>query len=453
MRFTPVAPFALLPLLAGVAAACSSAVDPGLAAGATGSGGAGSATATTASVTTAVSTATASSGTGGGGVDIGQPSNVYPAPHPDGPTVAAFGGPILATPKLYPIFFSNDNATLRTKVEDFESKLGSTKYWAATTSEYGVGPITASMPIELAETATGSLDDTAIQTWLLGKINGNDPAFPADPNGIFIIHYPAGVSTTLNGGPMGTQNSCLDFGGYHSNVVLDGAHQNQNIAYSVIPRCGTFGQLTGVDAVTGTLSHEIIEAVTDPFPMVSPAYASIDPKHAYWQRFLGGGEVGDMCENRPDAFTVFPEMPYTVQRTWSNKASQTGHQPCVPALAGELYFNAVPVLTDNVKAVVQGQTVYVKGVKIAVGKTKIVELDLFSDADTGGPWQVDVQDVSANFGQPHLTLNLDQFSGQNGQKLHLSITVDSAGNNNTETFIVTSSLGQVQHSWLGIVGS
>lgn len=446
MRLASLASLALFPVLAGVAAACGSTVDPGLTGGTTGTGGTGGASTTT---TTSIAT-TVSTGTGtGGGPDIGQPSNVYPAPHPEGPMVTALGGPVLATPKLYPIFFSNDNLTLRTKLEDFASKVGKTQYWAATTSEYGVGPITASSPIELTETATGPLDDASIQAWLAGKINGNDPAFPADPNGIFIIHYPAGVSTTITGGS-GTQHSCQDFGGYHSNITVDGAHQNLDIAYSVIPRCGNFGQLSGVDAVTGTETHEIIEAVTDPFPMSSPDYATIDGKHAYWERFLGGGEVGDMCEMRADAFTKLPELPYTVQRTWSNLASKLGHEPCVPAPVGELYFNAVPVLNDNVKATVLGQTVYVKGVKIAVGKSRTIEIDLFSDTDTGGPWQVDVQELTQT---PNLDLTLDQYSGQNGQKLHLTITVNSAGKNNTETFLITSTLGQVQHSWLGIVGS
>jgi hypothetical protein len=42
-----------------------------------------------------------------------------------------------------------------------------------------------------------------------------------------------------------------------------------------------------------------------------------------------------------------------------------------------------------------------KGVKIPVGQSKTIELDLFSDGDTGGPWLVDVKDYSAQQpGQP-----------------------------------------------------
>ena len=81
-----------------------------------------------------------------------------------------------------------------------------------------------------------------------------------------------------------------------------------------------------------------------------------------------------------------------MQRTWSNKAAPAGHDPCVPALPGEVYFNAAPVLNDNITVDVIGQTSRCKGVKIAVGETKTIEIDLFSDAATGGPWTVAVQD-------------------------------------------------------------
>jgi hypothetical protein len=235
----------------------------------------------------------------------------------------------------------------------------------------------------------------------------------------------------------------------------------------VIPRCDNFDNMVGIDAVTATESHEIIEAVTDPTPEpttalgadfavpTTPAYAQCDDQDIYWLRALGGGETGDMCAQFDNAFTKFAEMPkFTVQRTWSNKAAKAGHDPCQPTQPGAVYFMAAPVLSDQITYSLFGQMVNVRGVKIAVGESKTIDLDLFSDGDTGGPWTVSAQDASAGMGQPaKLSFNLDRSTGVNGEKLHLTITVNTAGKNKTETFFVDSTLGDQRNTWVGVVGN
>jgi hypothetical protein len=307
-------------------------------------------------------------------------------------------------------------------------------------------------PVNLTEAAPATIDDSAIQTWLAGKLNGDDPAWPAaDANTVYVLHYPTGTTVTAGGGA-GT--SCTDFGGYHDNITLDANHASLDVAYAVVPRCPSFGDLMGLDAVTGAESHELIEAVTDPNPSTNPAYASVEDKFFYWQRVLGGSEVGDMCAQFPNVFTKFSELPYMVQRTWSNQAAAAGHDPCVPALPNEVYFNAAPVLPDSIMATFMGQSLTQQGVKIPVGMSKTIELDLFSDGDTKGPFTVTAKDTAELFGQtPHLTLSLDKTSGVNGEKLHLTITVMTASKNNRETFIVATKLGQQENLWIGMVGN
>jgi len=117
--------------------------------------------------------------------------------------------------------------------------------------------------------------------------------------------------------------------------------------------------MSGIDAVTATGSHEIVEAATDPFPQsmgAAPGYSQPDEAHLYWLFGLGGGETGDMCAQQPGAFTKFAELPYVVQRTWSNIAAKQGHDPCVPPLPGEVFFNSVPVLNDTITFNI-GQTI------------------------------------------------------------------------------------------------
>ncbi|APR81222.1 Hypothetical protein A7982_06569 [Minicystis rosea] len=438
-----------LPILVGaVAVACGGVEKAMEASSTTGSGGAGGeATTTSSSTTTTTTTTTGSGGTGG---DNGMPSDVYPAPHPTPPTVINYGGPVLKTPKIIPVFFANDDATMIAQIKDFSSKVGGTAYWTANTKEYGVGVATAGDAVELTEEAPSNIDDTDIQTWLAGKLNGDDPAWPAaDANTVYVLNYPSGTTITSQGA-----GSCTSFGGYHSNITLDDAHAKRDVAYAVIPRCDFFGEMTGIDAVTATSSHEIIEASTDPYPMTNPTYAMMDDQHIYWLRVLGGGETADMCAQFDNAFTQFDELPYVVQRSWSNKAAKAGHDPCVPALPNAVYFNAAPVLPDNVTYSLYGQQVTVKGVKIPLGESKTIELDLFSDGPTGGPWTVEAKDVSALFGQKaKLDLVLDRDSGQNGEKLHLTITVNGTGMNKTESFIVESTLDGQKNIWIGVVGN
>jgi hypothetical protein len=56
-------------------------------------------------------------------------------------------------------------------------------------------------------------------------------------------------------------------------------------------------------------------------------------------------------------------------------------------------------------------------------------------------------------GASNLDLSLDESSGQNGQKLHLTIGVTKASQFNAELIYVTSTLGQQQNAWVGIIGN
>jgi hypothetical protein len=300
----------------------------------------------------------------------------------------------------------------------------------------------------LAEAAPATIDDTGIQTWLLDKLtNPSDagPTWPAnDANTVYVLHYPASTTITLQ-----NSSSCQAFGGYHSNATLP---DNTDVAYAVIPRCTNFPPLMGIDAITGTESHELAEAATDPYPQTQPAYAQVDDAHFYWERVLGGGEVGDMCAQFPGVWNKWPSISYTVQSIWSNQNALAGHDPCQPS-AAPVYFNAAPVLPDTVTISTFGQSVVVKAVKIPVGMSRTIDVDLFSDGPTSGPFTVAAKDTASAFGgaNPYLQLSLDRNTGVNGQILHLTIKVLQAGKHNTETFFMTSKLNGVENLWIGIV--
>src|SRR5580704_8110606 len=235
--------FAFLGLISiALASACGNNVETGQSSGTAGAGGEHTTTSATTGTeaTTATSSVSTSSSSSG--------STMYPAPHPPPPQVISGGGPVLASPRIVPIFFSNDDPTEEGQIQDFVAQVGATSYWTAAVSEYGVGPATAVPPVELAETATGMLTDADVQNWLAAKLNADLLPAP-DANTVYVIHYPSGVTIVEQDPALGgTIESCQTFGGYHESITLDANHDGVPVAFAVIPRCQSFGDLLGIDA-------------------------------------------------------------------------------------------------------------------------------------------------------------------------------------------------------------
>lgn len=383
-------------------------------------------------------------------LDHGAPSDVYPAPHPEPPQVVTAGGPVLKAPRVVPIFFKGD--AMKAQVVDFAGKIGTTPFWAANTTEYGVGAVQAGAAIEIDETPAATLSDADVALYMRGLFDGKhglgtDP----DENTIYTIYYPSSTTIELAGGPSGSETSCDSFGGYHdSTTTADG---KKSIVYAVIPECPDFGGLSGIDAISATSSHEWLEAVTDPHPSSDPAFATVDDDHAVWSFFLGGSETGDMCAQDPTSFYVPKELGVAVQRSWSNAAAKAGHDPCVPAIDNGPYFNAAPVLPDTIKlGSGRGDAVATKGVKIPVGESRTIEVDLFSDGPTNGPWQVKARSLDFS-NTKTLELSLDRTSGQNGEKIYLTIKALAASPYKASAFMINSRLGERRTRWVGMVAN
>ncbi len=163
--------------------------------------------------------------------------------------------------------------------------------------------------------------------------------------------------------------------------------------------------------------------------------------------------MADLCETLSTQ-TSLPGTLFSGQRIWSNAAMRAGHDPCVPAPATEPYFNAMPVLPDDVDLVLGPTTVRTRGVRVPLGQSRVVELDLYSDGDTGGPWSIfpgleAVGDDGAGTpyysSQQAIALMLDRKSGQNGEKLYLTMTRKATSG--PLVGAVTSFRGANSHSW------
>ena len=342
------------------------------------------------------------------------------------------GGPVLRHAHIVPITYDGDDN--RDDMEDFSASFGCTSWWRAVGREYGVLDANSGTPIHIADKPPATISDLQIEKWLRTNISAKTPGWEMPtPETVYAIWYTPDTLVKL-----GTIQSCSGFGGFHKNFKLS---DGTPVAYAVMVDCG--GDLTG------TTSHEFIEAATDPFPASDPAYTQADDDHAvYWFRL--GGEVGDLCETQQAGGLYLPsDYPFVVQRSWSNVAALAGHDPCVPSQV-PVYFNTIPELPDTVSLTVYGSGRATKGIKMAIGETKTINLQLVADGPII-PWNVTVKDAS--YESPHLSFKLDKGTGKAGDTIALTITKKSeSASIGAEPFSITSNNGKTRFTSYGVVG-
>jgi hypothetical protein len=94
------------------------------------------------------------------------------------------------------------------------------------------------------------------------------------------------------------------------------------VLYTVTPTCLTpYLGFVGIDQITASLSHEIMESATDPTGL---GYTGVNWVMSGWASAAEGspgGETGDLCEFQPGAYYVDPQLGYNVQRGWSRSTS------------------------------------------------------------------------------------------------------------------------------------
>jgi hypothetical protein len=354
------------------------------------------------------------------------------APHPDAPVVMSGGGPVLATPKVVPIFFANDSVA-QPMIEAFLHAIAGSAYWTTTTSEYGVGSL--SIADSIVTTDAPPTTDDALSTWLATK-------FPTpDPSTIYTVFLPPGAVLTQGGA-----KSCVAFGGYHSETMVGTAP----LIYALLPRCTSMTFTGPLAPTTIATSHELIEASTDPLPFSNPAFVIVDNAHAVWNR-TPGGELGDMCEYVRSAYQPLVG-DYMVQRTWSNASAAAGHDPCVPVLTTP-YLGAAPELPD-LTLTIHGHQLATKGVTVNFEQSQTVDVDLYTDAATED-YSVIAQDAAQlTTGTGSFAFQWDRESGHNGDKLHVMITRTKMGTGRpSEVGFFVQVNGQiVSQSWGYVAG-
>lgn len=367
----------------------------------------------------------------GGGADTGDSNSGdggvpgYPAFVPDIGRISNQGGTVLTSPKIVSVTWSTD--TNASSLQDFGDKIGASSYWKAIAGEYGVGAATSGMAnhVVITTPSPNPWDDQAIESWIIQQLTDTATSkWPSpDAQTVYIVYTPPGVKVTSSG-----QDACQTYSGYHSEVTVG---SNAHVLYGlVVGECN--GPDTVLNAATETSAHEIVEAATDPHTNSDLAYTQFDNAHWAWEMFQQNqDEVADACENYNESYYMEgADLPYYVQRSWSNASAIAGHDPCVPAVKAP-YFNVTQLNPDAISVVVDPQAtkpLATTGYHIPVGQTKTFSVGLYSDAPTAGAWTVKAVegDGMSTPAASVLTISTDKSSGQNGDKINLTVKVNTA---------------------------
>lgn len=328
--------------------------------------------------------------------------------HPPLPQVINLGGPVLASPKVRPIMYQSDGHAA--DIQAFLAELASTSYWGQTTSEYGVGPLTVLPLVTRPEAAPATVTTNALSSALSANTGVGAPWGDTDADTIYLFILPEGTTIDAEG------PCCLDFDGFHDETNVNGV----DVPYAVVCSCPGFDgpSITDLQQITVAVSHELVEAATDPHVWTAPAFVQAENDALIWT-LITGGEVADMCTFDPDAYMIPQGSKYMVQRSWSNAAALVGADPCRPPMPFS-FVAAMPVMPD--KLGFSGVPFLGDGVKIPVGEKRTIDVQLWSDGPTSGPFSVTAVDYNAYFGgKANLGLTLDKTSGQNGDVLKLEI--------------------------------
>jgi hypothetical protein len=366
-----------------------------------------------------------------------------PGAHPAEPTLVNAGGPVLATPKVLPILLSNDPDA--GELIKFFTELAASSAWAAQTSEYGVGKLTVLSPVTFSPTSS-TINDQTLRGAIQASTYGATPAWGAgDPSTTYFFVFPSGT-TIIN---QALKPSCTNFDGYHSEV----ASGNVAMPYAVAVACdGFYGkQVTALEQRTIAISRQLVNAVTNPKTVTKPAWFQSDLDDIIWS-WVTGGEAGDMCLDFAPGFVTPSDMTHAIETGWSNAAAAAGGNPCVPANSAEPFFNAMPVLTDSVKLAGSFVT---KGVQIPLHTSKTIPIELYSVGPTSGPWTITAIDYETLIDVPTLlTFSFDKTSGQNGDTVNLTITVNGSDDGlKGEAFLLLSTLGGHTNVSMGFIGN
>jgi hypothetical protein len=263
-----------------------------------------------------------------------------PAPHDPLPALERGQGRVLQAPRLVTVTFAGYE--LQAEAEAFGSFLAGSQWLRTIGAEYGVGA-GSSTAIRLSDKPPPTLDANSLNALLAARIaDGTLP--PPDGNTLYVV-YTSTLTWFLQQGGL----ICPGGSGHVQGVGATA----QGTPFPWIVGADCFGDL---DDLVLDVSLAVADAVTDPF---LDSYRLPVPAPASAPQQLGAGAA---CLGTAPA----AEGSYKLARSYSSQAASAGKNPCLPVVAGEVFYSvsASPALVQEA----------------AAGSTVTVDLTGWSDA-------------------------------------------------------------------------
>ena len=387
-------------------------------------------------------------------LDHGSVSTTYPAFAPNIPQLTNKGGKVLANPVVVTITWNDDpNVAAEEAVAD---TIGASDYWRAVVGEYGVGAVTSGAANHVHLTTplvlpTGPDADPVPPILKVITDALADPAasgWPAPTDQSVYLAYITGAAAK--------QLCDAGAGGLHDTVTVSG----KEIPFAISAACADpMSKFDALQEATISASHELAEVVVDPFPDSAPGWQGLGSDRLAWELLvMGQDENGDLCELYDDVYGMHgaPQLPFAVQRTWSNKSAAAGHAPCVPAPKDPNFNVTTLIANDTVVANFAGADAppldpTSLGYVIGVGQSRTIPLGFYSDGPTAPiaieAFESDPFSQNGSSLDPstdmNLELSLDKVSGQNGEKAYLTIKVVKDNAAKAHLVVVQATVGNV----------
>lgn len=240
-----------------------------------------------------------------------------------------FGGAVVSNAKIYSVYWgSNVDSQVKSQMGAFYKALITSDHmdWLTeyntninakdgrkgTQQTIGRGSFGGDYLISPMNTKS-KLDDQDIRVELEAQITAGKLPVP-DANSLYMIHFPKGISITIEGA-----TSCQQFCAYHEGFT---SQKYGSVIYGVMPDlgsgmcsfgCGFAGST--FDSTTVAASHEVMEAITDAFPT-----AGSNPAYPQAWNTSDGNEIGDLCASTSSTLKT-NSMAYTIQGEYDNASS------------------------------------------------------------------------------------------------------------------------------------
>ena len=239
-----------------------------------------------------------------------------PTPAPE-PLLTYRSGPLLQTVDIHAVYWgSNVTPPTGADLPTYFTKIASPAPFFQMLAEYNVDAGASQLPYTIGSgtfagtyvdvdaplPSSKTITDEMVQAEVTRLIDQGKVTNTA--NSLYFFFFPPGYAIDQGGGTL----SCQVFCGYHMSFSRNAA----NVYYAIIPDfstdCAQGCGATALDGLYLTVSHELVEAVTD------SNVGGPDPSDLAWYDDANG-EIGDICGGY--AGTASGE---TVQLMWSNEA-------------------------------------------------------------------------------------------------------------------------------------